>query len=112
MLGFDVSDTMRNIRWLLRKHVKGVEMKAPAALPVEKEPKPYGFMTADLLLKVVMLNREGLRVNEIAKVTDLSPTSVSNILRKKRAYITMPDGDAAIAKWFNARHSHAKTRKD
>jgi len=37
---------------------------------------------------------------------------VSNILRKKRAYITMPDGDAAIAKWFNARHSHAKTRKD
>jgi len=112
MLGFDVSDTMRNIRWLLKKHVKGVDMKAPAAVPVEKEPKPYGFMTVDLLLKVVRLDREGVRVNEIAKATDLSPTSVSNILRKKRSYITRPDGDEAIRKWFNARHSHAKARKD
>lgn len=112
MLGFNVSDTMRNIRWLLSKHIKSVDAAAPAAMPVEKEPKPYGFMTIELLLKVVKLNRDGVRVNEIAKLTDLSPTTVSNILRKKRSYITMPDDDASIRKWFKARHSHAKARQN
>ena len=112
MLGFDVSDTMRNIRWLLGKHIKRVNMNAPMAIPVEKEPKPYGFMQAETVVTVMRLWRDGKKVSEIAKLTDLSPTSVSNIIRKKRSYVTRPDDDEAIRKWFKSRHLHAKARKD
>ena len=112
MLGFDVSDTMKNIRWLLNKHIKQVDMNAPAAERLEREPKPYGFMQVETIIKVMTLWRSGKKVNEIAKLTDLSPTSVSNIIRKKRSYVTRPDDDEAIRKWFKSRHLHAKARKD
>ena len=112
MFGYNVSDTMRSIRWLMEKHVKDVDMSATATIRVEKEPKPYGFMTSDIIINVLKLSAEGKRNKDVAKLTNLSPTTVSNIVRKKGSYANRPDDYEAIKAWFKNGHMHAKARKD
>jgi hypothetical protein len=112
MFGYNVSDTMRSIRWLMEKHVKDVDMSATATVTVEKEPKPYGFMTSDIIINVLKLSAEGKRNKDVAKLTGLSPTTISNIVGKKGSYAKRPDDYDAIKAWFKNGHMHAKARKD
>jgi hypothetical protein len=112
MLGFNVSDTMQNIRWLMEKHVKSSDMTTSATITVEKERKPHGFMNANTVIKILKLSHDRKRVNEIAKTLDLSPTTVSNVIRKKRSYADRPDDYDAIKVWFKNGHTHGQASKD
>lgn len=96
----------------MEKHVKSADLTASATIVPEKERKPHGFMSANTVIKVLKMSRDGKRVNEIAKFLDLSPTTVSNVIRKKRSYANRPDDFDAIKAWFKNGHTHGKASKD
>jgi hypothetical protein len=97
----NISDTMASIRWLFEKHMKDVSVPlAPASSFQRKEQAPSAVITLELILGALKLHKQGWMTTEIAKRWETSPTTISNIIHRKRGYTTMPVGERAIKQWF------------
>lgn len=102
MLGFNVSDTMKNIRMLLNKHTRGMDLSTPTLVDKEKERKPHYWVNAETVIAVIKRRESGEKYSDIAKDTGASSTTISNIVNRKRCFKTMPYGDDKIRAWFKA----------
>lgn len=95
--GYDVSETMHNIRALFARHCKNLPKTGLAVLKVEKD-RLYRSITRQQITEAVNLLAEGIQGKEIARRLGISDTTVTNIARRKRRFKDLPVGD--LTQWF------------
>lgn len=109
--GFDVSETMRNIRIILEKHTKN--MNWSEALPDQtREDRTFRRITdPDLIISVDKEVREpGARVYLVAEKWKISRTTVSSLKNRKSQFKGMPYDEKGIRKYLAQRDGNYRER--
>lgn len=97
---------MASIRWLFEKHMKDVPVPlVPTTVCERKEQRPSAIITVDIAVDAVKLAAKGWMIKDIAAKYATSPTTISNIVHKKKAYKTMPSTEKEIRIWFGQKHT-------
>lgn len=97
----DVSETMKNVRWLLNKHLKNIDFSHDG---VEMEKTTDRNFSKPLSLEQIMTIRSEIAKGKgnkvIGREQGVSEMAVSNIRNKQRRYKDLPDDEASIHTWF------------
>lgn len=100
----NVSETMKNIRWLLNKHLKNIDFSHAGV--EAKKGRDVTFKKPLPLEKVLEIKAKldaGGKDKDIAKEMGLSFMAVFNIKHKRLRYKNLPDTEPDIRKWFEAK---------
>jgi hypothetical protein len=110
-LGFDVSDTMRNIRIILEKHTKNMDWNESLPDDTKKDRTFRRITDPDLIIAADKDIREpGAQIYLVAEKHNISRTTVSNLKNRKSQFLGMPYDEKGIRKYLAQREKKYRER--